>query len=105
MTAQLFRRFTPAGVPHGRSRQPHLLHRRVGATKVGISTSIGSEPDNAWVAARQSQITADQQASKGAAQTNRMGNAEQALLSGESERIGTRNFDKDTPFGKRVAII
>ncbi|ABC91476.1 hypothetical protein RHE_CH02705 [Rhizobium etli CFN 42] len=107
-------------------------------TKVGISTSIGSEPENAWVAARQSQITADQQAWKGAAGTNRRGNlvphadllidheehprkrhgharsgeseeagedAKQALLSGESERIGTRNFDEDTPFGKRVAII
>ncbi|MBX4906034.1 MULTISPECIES: hypothetical protein [Rhizobium] len=107
-------------------------------TKVGISTSIGSEPDNAWVAARQSQITADQHASKGAAETNGAGtlvphadllvdheehprkqhgharsgegeeageDAEQPLLSGESERIGTRNFDDDTPFGERVAIL
>ena len=106
-------------------------------TKVGISTSIGSEPDNARVAARQSQISADQQASKGAAETNGAGTliphpdllvdeeqhgkrhgharsgegeeageaAEQPLLSGESERIGTRNFDKDTPFGERVAIL
>ncbi|OWO95966.1 hypothetical protein B5E41_04680 [Rhizobium esperanzae] len=106
-------------------------------TKIGISTSIGSEPDNAWVAARQSQITADQHPSNGAAETNGAGTliphadllvdeeehgkrhgharsgegeeageaAERPLLSGESERIGTRNFDEDTPFGERVAIL
>ncbi|MGO4115381.1 hypothetical protein [Rhizobium ruizarguesonis] len=107
-------------------------------TKVGTSTSIGSEPDNAWVAARQSQITADQLAAKRAVEKEaasdliphadlivddeahpqkRHGRAaseegeeagEQAelpVLSGESDRIGTRNFDDDTPFGERVAII
>lgn len=26
-------------------------------------------------------------------------------LSGESERIGTQNFDDDTPFGERVVIV
>lgn len=30
---------------------------------------------------------------------------EGARLSGESERIGTRNFDEDTPFGHREIII
>lgn len=102
-------------------------------TKVGTSTSIGSEPDNAWVAARQSQITAGQLAAKKAAKgliphadliveneehpQKRHGHAasddgeeageqaEQPVLSGESDRIGTRNFDDDTPFGERVAII
>ncbi|WP_458391797.1 hypothetical protein [Rhizobium laguerreae] len=102
-------------------------------TQVGTSTSIGSEPDNAWVAARQSQITADQLAAKEAAKglvphadliveneehpQKRHGHAasddgeeageqaEQPVLSGESDRIGTRNFDDDTPFGERVAII
>ncbi|RUM24556.1 hypothetical protein EFQ99_17470 [Rhizobium vallis] len=108
-------------------------------TKAGISTSIGSEPDNAWVAARQSRITADQQASKRTAETDGAGSliphadqvvdeeehprkrrhghagseegqeagdeAEQPTLSGESERIGTRNFDDDTPFGERVVIV
>ncbi|RWY87119.1 hypothetical protein EHI44_13355 [Rhizobium leguminosarum] len=107
-------------------------------TKVGTSTSIGSEPDNAWVAARQSQITADQLAAKRAVEKEaasvliphadlivenkehpqkRHGHAasddrdeavehaEQPVLSGESDRIGTRNFDDDTPFGERVAII
>lgn len=106
-------------------------------TKIGISTSIDADPDNAWIAARQSEITADQLAFKTAvekeaandliphadllvddeeAQKRRGHSAsedgEQAgeqteppLLSGESERIGTRNFDDDTPFGERTAII
>ncbi|MEH7877570.1 hypothetical protein V7799_07880 [Rhizobium laguerreae] len=107
-------------------------------TKVGTSTSIGSEPDNAWVAARQSQITADQRTAKKVVEKGtasgliphadliveneehpqkRHGHAasddgeeageqaEQPALSGESDRIGTRNFDDDTPFGERVAII
>ncbi|MBW8790815.1 MAG: hypothetical protein JF594_24635 [Rhizobium leguminosarum] len=108
------------------------------ATKVGTSTSIGSEPDNAWVAARQSQITADQLAAKKSTEKEAASDiiphadlivdyeqhpqkrdghaasdereeageqAEQPVLSGESDRIGTRNFDDDTPFGERVAII
>jgi hypothetical protein len=108
-------------------------------TRVGTSTSISSEPDNAWVAARQSHITADQLALKRAAERESAGDliphaelvveddrhaqkrhgddepsedrdaaeeqAEHPTLSGESERIGTRNFDDDTPFGERVAII
>ncbi|MGR9246927.1 MULTISPECIES: hypothetical protein [Rhizobium] len=107
-------------------------------TKVGTSTSIGSEPDNAWVAARQSQITADQLAAKKAVEKEAAsdliphanlivddeahpqkghghtaseereeagGQPEQPVLSGESDRIGTRNFDDDTPFGERVAIV
>ena len=107
-------------------------------TKVGTSTSIGSEPDNAWVAARQSHITADLLALRRAAEReiasdliphaelvveddrhaqkrhedetseDRQAADEQAehpTLSGESDRIGTRNFDDDTPFGERVAII
>ncbi|MBY5768204.1 hypothetical protein HFO06_34940 [Rhizobium leguminosarum] len=107
-------------------------------TKVGTSTSIGSEPDNAWVAARQSQITADQRTAKKVVEKGTVSGliphadliveneehpqkrhghaasddgeeageqAEQPALSGESDRIGTRNFDDDTPFGERVAII
>lgn len=31
--------------------------------------------------------------------------AEEPRLSGESERIGTQNFDEDTPFGERVVIV
>jgi len=30
---------------------------------------------------------------------------QQPRLSGESERIGSQNFDDDTPFGERVAIL
>ncbi|OWV77402.1 hypothetical protein ATY76_03550 [Rhizobium sp. R339] len=107
-------------------------------TRIGTSTSIETEPDNAWIAARQSEITADQLASKRAAEKETASDliphadliagdeenaqkrrrqaapedgeqageqAERPLLSGESERIGTRNFDDDTPFGERTAII
>lgn len=101
-------------------------------TKVETSTSITSEPDNAWVAVRQSQITADQIAQKrglenkasnkgsphgdadAEAQPGEEGDRDVALdadepvaatLSGESDRIGTRNFDDETPFGERVAIV
>ena len=112
------------------------------ASNVETTTSITSDPYNVWVAERQSQITADQQA---LARANReradreerplddpadhivpherdaehhhehgaYGEIdaapeqaeEEPLLSGESERIGTQNFDDDTPFGERVAIV
>ncbi len=101
-------------------------------TKVETSPSITSEPDNAWVALRQSQITADQIAQKrhvenkasnegspqgdadAESQRDEEGDREVAMdadepvpanLSGESNLIGTRNFDDDTPFGERVAIV
>lgn len=109
-------------------------------TRIGQSTSIGSEPENAWVAARQSAMTADlighahrarphpEEAAEedipglphrdpehGAAEHHAEPSAEgdssdaeagQApLLSGESPRIGTVNFEDDTPFGERTAII
>lgn len=100
-------------------------------TKIGTSTSICSQPDNVWVAARQSQINAD----KVAMQTSRRGQHEPEpgaiedrdmrerskdgednptgdsedpgdhLFSGESERIGCANFDDETAFGDRVAIV
>ena len=104
------------------------------ATKIGTSTSITSEPDNVWVAARQSQINADQVAQKKAGQDQNAeagsdagaiededqreqseedddaspgagGDPQCHLFSGESERIGSVNFDDETPFGERVAII
>jgi hypothetical protein len=110
-------------------------------TQVDRSLSITSEPDNKWVAARQSKIDADQVALKQAnaelqADIARFsgeaddemevspdgqsrhhqkraegGGAEaidrddQVKLSGESERIGTVDFDDDTPFGHRTAIV
>jgi hypothetical protein len=109
------------------------------ATKIGSSVSITSEAENAWVAARQSHITAGLDALKDAAeredhhQEARRSDAEETpvspddrhphsrweataseetgateerpLFSGESDRIGTQNFDENTPFGERVAII
>ncbi|MBP1853358.1 hypothetical protein [Rhizobium halophytocola] len=109
------------------------------ATDMSNSLSIGSEPDNAWVAARQARINADLAAlaainnggaapskdepADGAAvdedasgqgrqtfeaqQPAPAGEAppEEPVLSGESERIGSVNFDDDTPFGHRSAIL
>jgi hypothetical protein len=111
------------------------------ATKVDDSLSITAEPDNKWVAERQSRIDADQVELKNAAK-DRNGEpsalgveldedvitlleghsrkrkvktavqsdspdaaVEHLLLSGESELIGTTNFDDETPFGERVAIV
>ena len=112
-------------------------------TRIGTSTSIGSEPDNAWVAARQAQITADalthvhpqlphpeaeipglshrdpsddrdqdrrhraeeEPDTSSLAERSETGTPQDDRLSGESERIGTVNFDDDTPFGTRKAII
>ncbi|MEB2846801.1 hypothetical protein GAO09_05025 [Rhizobiales bacterium RZME27] len=80
------------------------------ATRIDHSLSITSEPDNAWVAARQDRMTADQEERKrdvteGDSEDHAREEADEALLSGESERIGSQNFDDDTPFGDRVAII
>lgn len=89
------------------------------ATQIDRSLSITSEPDNAWVAARQDRMTEDQQRLKGDVKDDdpderhphhghphEDGDApEDRALSGESERIGTQNFDEDTPFGGRVVII
>ncbi|MGV8938969.1 MAG: hypothetical protein ACOH2J_17760 [Allorhizobium sp.] len=108
------------------------------ATALNHSLSIGAEPDNAWVAARQSKITEgllelekaarDEIASRSQPEEDSeavrerdararqfgepYGEPEEAEtppdhleFSGESDRIGTQNFDEDTPFGTRVAIL
>lgn len=109
------------------------------ATAVDRSLSIASEPDNKWVADRQSRIDADQNATRAMNKSSSdddlageevkeelpplfEGHArrrkarrdypndnadrlEDHMLSGESERIGFTNFDDDTPFGERTAII
>jgi hypothetical protein len=108
-------------------------------TQVDRSLSITSEPDNKWVATRQSTIDADQDALKQAnaelqadiarfeaddaievspegqsphPQKRAQGGGtwavdhdDQAKLSGESDRIGTVDFEDDTPFGHRTAIV
>jgi hypothetical protein len=110
-------------------------------TQVDRSLSITSEPDNRWVAARQSIIDADQVALKHAnaelqadiarfsgdaddemevapdgqsrhyrkraagGGTEAVDHDDQPKLSGESERIGTVDFDDETPFGHRTAIV
>ncbi len=106
-------------------------------TDVGHTLNIGSDAENAWVAARQSQINHDieerqrkmleererrgtlddEQSTDDPDTPSRQwveatgtdvpteGEADEPRLSGESERIGTQNFDEDTPFGNRVAIV
>lgn len=106
-------------------------------TDVGHTLNIRSDADNAWVAARQSQINHDiekrqrkmleEKARHGTLDDRQAtdddeppprqwleptepddmteGDTEEPRLSGESERIGTQNFDEDTPFGGRVAIV
>ncbi|MGV1867440.1 MULTISPECIES: hypothetical protein [unclassified Rhizobium] len=109
-------------------------------TQVDRSLSITSEPDNKWVATRQSIIDSDQVALKQAnaelqadmaryagaaddemevspdhhshggsdAEREGLGVADkddQEKLSGESDLIGTVDFDDDTPFGHRTAIV
>ena len=79
-------------------------------TRIDHSLSITSEPDNAWVAARQDRMTADgegreRSVTESDSDDHAPEEADEALLSGESERIGSQNFDEDTPFGDRVAII
>jgi len=102
------------------------------ATRVNHSTSIGSEPDNAWIAERQAQITAgsgkkddhhaadsdedriagdddpaaerhlDHHSTHPHAETS---DPNEERLSGESERIGTGTLDEDVPFGEHVGYL
>lgn len=83
-------------------------------TESGQTLNLGSDAQNAWVAARQSKINHDleerhqQDAEEKIAQVSPVedgGNAEEKRFSGESERIGTQNFDENTPFGERVVIV
>lgn len=106
------------------------------ASQVDSTLSIGSDANNAWVAARQSEINAAlddlenaakeelaRRKAEDEAKENDSGaharqwgapygdaDEEEApqpepTLSGESDRIGTQNFDEYTPFGTRVAIL
>lgn len=101
-------------------------------THVNHSTSIGSEPDNAWVAERQAQISAGSGkkddhrtavSDEGPIDSDDDPAAERHLdhhsthphaegsdpteerLSGESERIGTGTLDEDVPFGEHVGYL
>ncbi len=105
------------------------------ATQINHSTSIAAEPDRAWVAERQAQITAglemmneeraalrsedhdddkvgeDEQASERHLD-NHPGQshppeeiAEDERLSGESTCIGTGNLEEEVPFGEHVGFV
>lgn len=106
-------------------------------TEAGHTLNLGSDSENAWIAARQSKINDDIEERRRHLSEERAGDglpeddeaapdthfpsrqwvepsepaaeandeAEEPRLSGESERIGTQNFDEDTPFGDRVVIV
>lgn len=101
-------------------------------TQIDRSTSIDSEPDRAWVAERQAQITAgiemmneehaaelrDEDLDDRIREEKRHHpdhhpeqahpseeGAEDEKLSGESDRIGTGNLDEDIPFGEHVGFV
>lgn len=106
-------------------------------TETSHTLNLGSDAQNAWVAARQSKINDDIEERHRIAVEERAENglpeddeaspehkfasrqwvepsepedaaeypAEEPRLSGESERIGTQNFDEDTPFGDRELIV
>ena len=99
------------------------------ATHTNHSVSITSEPDAVWVAYRQSAITLglekrghgdrkhpDADEARGESDHHRDPLAAEARqsdgvdpkeerLSGESERIGSGNWDDDVPFGKHVGYL
>jgi hypothetical protein len=106
-------------------------------SQIDHTLNVRSDANNAWIAARQSQINddllelqkiaiaelarrKDQEATVDpdeqhphsrqwfesvdpSEETDQ--SEQQPKLSGESDRIGTQNFDDDTPFGERVAIL
>ncbi len=83
-------------------------------TEGGHTLNLGSDAQNAWVAARQSKINHDleerhqQDTEEKIGQDSPVedgGDVEEKRFSGESERIGTQNFDENTPFGERVVIV
>ncbi|MFN3363561.1 hypothetical protein ACQKP1_14320 [Allorhizobium sp. NPDC080224] len=83
-------------------------------TESGQTLNLGSDAQNAWVAARQSKINHDLEERQQRDAEEKIahdspaedgGDVEEKRLSGESERIGTQNFDENTPFGERVVIV
>jgi hypothetical protein len=91
------------------------------AVDVNRTFSIDSDPDNRWVAKRQSDMTAalykrralenegSNSADLDAARTRSVsafGEARTPLkLSGESQRIGQGNWDETVPFGKHFGYL
>ncbi|NLR99832.1 hypothetical protein HGP17_23670 [Rhizobium sp. P38BS-XIX] len=76
------------------------------------TTSITSDPQNRWIAHRQSAITAtlSQQGTEGFSSSTMTDVAQTApsgerRLSGESERIGKGNWDEISAFGRHVGYL
>ncbi len=98
------------------------------ATELCFTTSITSDPDNTWVAKRQSAITAALEArarnkseefdgpqsdlspplrggERVASEDEASLDGRDARLSGESERIGQGDWSQTTPFGKHTGYL
>nr|WP_250814008.1 hypothetical protein [Neorhizobium tomejilense] len=99
------------------------------ATELCFTTSITSDPDNTWVAKRQSAITAALEArarnkseefdapqsdlspplreggERVASEDDASFDRRDARLSGESERIGQGDWSQTTPFGKHIGYL
>lgn len=100
------------------------------AVDIGHTTSITSDPENTWVAKRQSAINAalerrianqgdqngggfdDSSIGRNGARTTNTPKEPASTkkhpsltFSGESERIGQGNWDEKTPFGKHVGYL
>lgn len=134
----------PASAGFGTPRKKVIMVEKIAATsptssssatQINHSMSIASEPDRAWVAERQAQITADlemmneeravlrdedhndasvdedEQASERhldhhpGQAHHPEGIAEDERLSGESIRIGTGNLEEEVPFGEHVGFV
>ncbi|WP_313614168.1 hypothetical protein [Agrobacterium sp.] len=95
---------------------------RSSATRAGESMSITSEPENTWIAKRQSTINEDLRQRSlltDVGEDNPHGKehpdqpesdkdtdpADENRLSGESPRIGTGNLDEEVPHGEHVGYL
>jgi len=76
------------------------------AVSICHTTSITSDPENAWIARRQSAITAA--LARGRAERfvpDERDTRNEPRFSGESERIGEGNWDEASPFGRHVGYL
>jgi hypothetical protein len=105
-----------SSVPDKESEGDYMSRRRIAeiapisatasssAVDIGRTTSITSDPDGRWVAARQSAITVAMERRHVAAENDQVGEAPKRF-SGESERIGRCFATKETPFGERFGYL
>lgn len=88
------------------SKQEALSSAKTDEEKSEIRDSLSKlRASLAKLKAQMSQIEATENAAKTAAQAPTAEQAKPALMSGESEKISTSNYDENTPFGERYAYV